>query len=137
VNVGERNRVVRVVFDEPPHGPEPAPPPPSPAAVPFGSVVLGGVAALALGTSAVLWLSATSDLHSLESSPCATTKTCAQSDVDSVRTRMITGDVLAGVGLAALGAAAVLWLTRDRSVAMAVAPATVGRGSFVSVETHF
>ena len=122
VNVGERNRIVKVSLDagEPESGPAPAPTP-APA-VPVGSVVLGGVAVLALGSSAVLWLSATSDLRSLESDPCAASRTCAESDVQSVRTRMIVGDVVAGVGLAALGAAAILFLTRDRSVAMSFGP---------------
>ena len=140
VNVGERNRVVRVTFEDaapPVHGPEPAREQSSPSAVPLGSLVLGGAGLVALGTSAVLWLTATSDLKSLESDPCATTKTCAESDVKSVRTRMIVGDVLAGMGVAALGAAAVLWLTRDRSVAMTVSPLVMGRGSLLRVDASF
>jgi hypothetical protein len=118
VNVGERNRIVRVSVDDTPEGP-PAPVPARPP-VPVGSFVLGGVAVLALGSAGILWLSATSDLRSLESNPCAASRTCSESDVQSVRTRMIVGDVLAGAGLVALGTAAYLLFTRDRSVAMRV-----------------
>jgi hypothetical protein len=121
VNVGERNRIVKVSLDAEP-GSGVVPPPSSAPAVPIGPVVLGGVALLAFGTSAVLWLSASSDLRSLESAPCAASRTCAESDVQSVRTRLVVGDVVAGVGLAALGAAAILFLTRDRSVAMSFGP---------------
>lgn len=139
VHVGEKNRVLRVTIGAPSSDDAADEPRAAPSGhrVPFGSVVLGGVALASLGSAAVLWWTARSDLDSLESRPCAQTKTCDADDVRSVRTRLILGDVLAGVGVAAAGAATLLWLTRDRSVAVSVAPTASSRGPMLRIRAAF
>ena len=111
VAVGERNRVFRVNDEAA-----------SPASVPTGTIVFGSLGVVALGAAVALWLTAKSDLASIESSPCASTKTCAQSDLDAVRTRLVVGDVAAGVGVLAVGTAVFFWLTRDRAGAVGIGP---------------
>lgn len=110
IAVGERNRVFRV-------NDETASP-----AVPMGTIVFGSLGAVALGAAVALWVTAKNDLDAIESSPCAATKTCAQSDLDAVRTRLVVGDVAAGVGVLAAGTAIFFWLTRDRGGAVGVGP---------------
>ena len=111
VAVGERNRVFRVLDETAP-----------PTSVPTGTIVFGSLGAVTLGAAVALWVTAKNDLASVESSPCAGTKTCAKSDLDSVRTRLVVGDVAAGVGVLALGTAVFFWLTRERGGAIGVGP---------------
>ncbi|MDB4937584.1 MAG: hypothetical protein JWP87_4556 [Labilithrix sp.] len=116
----EKNRVLPVTMDPigastpaPPASGAAAPATQPSAAVPVLPIVLGAVGVVALGSFAYLGLSAKSDLRALEDDPCAIRRTCAQSDVDSVRTRFALADVALGVGVVSLAAATWLWLARD------------------------
>jgi hypothetical protein len=69
----------------------------------------GGVLALGVGiTFEALGLSARSNLVS----SCRPTATCSQSDVDSARTQVLTGDIALGAGALLLAGAAVVYFTR-------------------------
>lgn len=70
--------------------------------------VLGGVAVVGVGTSIFLGLSARSDLSDLKSAPCAASKTCDESDVRSIKTRLAVADI--SLGIAALAAVGSVWL---------------------------
>lgn len=71
---------------------------------------LAGLGAAALGSFAFFGLSGHADAEDLRGG-CGRTASCAESDVDAARTKYIVADVSLGVGIVALGAAAVLWLT--------------------------
>jgi hypothetical protein len=114
--------------------------PPRAEPVPVFPIVLAGVGVVALGSFTYLGLSAKSDLRALESDPCAATRTCAQSDVDSVRTRYAIADVALGVGVVSLVAAAWLWFSRDRGRTTARMPLDVlptTRGLSVQLQRRF
>ena len=123
VHAAERNRVMRVRLSDEGSGilgaDTTAEVPPAAHRVPVGSAILGGVSAAFAVSALVLWSAARSDLTSLEASPCAATRTCAPGDVQSVKTRLLVGDVLMGAGAAALGVAVWIWVA-DRPVAVDV-----------------
>lgn len=125
---------------------KPSPSNPKPIAVPPGEpapvfpIMLAGVGVVALGAFAYLGLTARSDLRALESDPCATSKTCSKSDVDSVRTRFAIADVALGVGVVSFVAAAWLWFSRDRTPTTAHLPLDVlptTRGLSVQLQRSF
>ncbi|HEY8041708.1 MAG TPA: hypothetical protein VIF15_18010 [Polyangiaceae bacterium] len=124
VQSGERAHPILVTLPTPTptHAPTPAPAPaptPSPTApappdtpsshhVPAAAWILGGVGVVAFAGAAYFWATGLGDRSSLYSG-CGATQACAQSDVDSSRTKLVVGDVSAAVGVLALGAAT--WLT--------------------------
>lgn len=69
--------------------------------------VLGGAGVLALGTAVGFWISGRSDRADLYDT-CGTTGSCTDDDVDAAKRKLVIGDVLAGVGIVALGAAVVI-----------------------------
>lgn len=128
VSAGEKNRVVPIRMELEADASKVDARPSSEAraassSVPALPIVLGGVGVLALGSFAYFGLTARSDLHALEASPCASSRTCAEGDVRSIRTRLLLADVSLGVGVVALGAAAWVWLSRDRSSAPSITSA--------------
>lgn len=121
IRVSEKNRLVRVTFQSPVKEPprEPAPDKPQPArpsegggGAPVLAYVLGGVGVLGLGSFAYFGLTSKGELQDLRSS-CA--PYCDQGQLDDVKTKMLVADVSLGVGIVALGAAAVLFLTHSSS----------------------
>jgi hypothetical protein len=127
--VGEKNRAVKVQFGggAPPSGTAQgaAPPPLAPEApssgkhVPTASIVLGAVGVVALGSFIAFGVTGKNDADNLRST-CA--PNCAQSDVDSVKTKLHLADASLGVGVVALAVAAYLWATSDSGAP--AAPAT-------------
>jgi hypothetical protein len=127
VREGERDREVDVVFraNTPASGaPFPPPPPvrvperPEPPETttsrPVPLAVYGlagaGVAALGVGVAfEALGLSARSHLVDT----CQSTRSCATSDVDSARNRVLVGDIAVGVGALLLAGSAYFYFTRD------------------------
>jgi hypothetical protein len=127
VRVNEKNRLIRVVFQD---GPKPAvsgpPKPPAGDAPTSGAssgagagagagsgppvlgFVVGGLGLLALGSFAYFGLTSKSDLGALRSE-CA--PFCDQSKLDDVKSRMLIADVSLGVGIVALGVAVVIFAT--------------------------
>jgi hypothetical protein len=76
--------------------------------VPLGSYVLGGVGAAGLVTFGALSLSGYLSEKKLRDT-CEPTDSCSQSDVDSIRTRYLIGDVALGVGVLSTAGAFALW----------------------------
>lgn len=99
--------------------------------VPTLSYVLAGVGVVGGVGFAVLAFQAKHERDDLRDT-CA--PSCAESDVDSARTKMILADVSLGVGVVALGAAA--WLTwdhnRERPVSAGFAPLPGGGAGAIS-----
>ena len=122
--VGQKNRVMSVVFV--PEAPVPPPPPPPDtserAPVPIIAYVLGGVGVVGLGAATFFWLSGLGDKSHLEDT-CGPKNGkpgfCSQHDVDSARTKLVIGDISGGVGIAALSAAAYFVIARPRVEARA------------------
>lgn len=121
IRVSEKNRLVRVTFQSPvkaagpPAQPKPEEPRPRDGGgggAPILAYVLGGVGVLGLGSFAYFGLTSKSDLQELRST-CA--PYCEQGRLDDVKTKMLVADVSLGVGIVALGAAAILFLTHSSS----------------------
>jgi hypothetical protein len=113
-----------------PHDEVPAGAPSHP--IPVASWILGGVGVAALGGAAVLWASGLGDRSGLYGG-CGQTQSCAQSDVDASRTKLVIGDVSAAAGVVALGAA--VWITVSnwrRASAPAAAVMVVPGGAMAS-----
>ncbi len=114
--VGERNRLVEVVFGElPPPAPAVAVDTGSapPAArtqrgIPVASYVLAGVGAVALGTFGYLRISGVQDYNDLNQR-CS--PECDPGDVNPIRSKFQYSYVALGVGAAALAAATVVYFT--------------------------
>jgi hypothetical protein len=87
--------------------------------------ILGGAGVVAIGVGAYIGIAARSDLKNLESSPCADTRTCEQSEVDSVKRRFLIADIAMGAGVVALGAGVVILLSRDDAPKSARRPTRV------------
>ncbi len=107
VREAERDRLLTVDFPAPKSAAAasaPEEPPPPPSHVPTGVWILGGVGAVAMGTGVYLWVRGRSDRDNLYAT-CGTTHSCATSDVDAARTKVLVGDVVFGAGIVAVGAA--------------------------------
>ncbi len=128
VREGERDRQVDVVFratgplvvGAPPAPPRPGPPPEPPATpeeptsrpAPLVVYGLAGAGVVAVGIGIVmegLGLSARSHLVDT----CQPTRSCAPSDVDSARNRVMAGDIALGVGALLFAGSAYLYFTRE------------------------
>ena len=99
VQAGEKDRVVVLRFPPPPA--PPAPPAEAPAPRPVIGWVIGGVGLAALTASAGLWLSGTLGESHLRST-CGVSHSCSQADVDAARRKLVAGDIIAGIGIAAV-----------------------------------
>lgn len=121
--VGDRNRLVEVVFGEepppavapappPPAAPTPPPPPKVERSTPVASYVLIGVSAVALGTFTFFKVTAFNDYNKLkdECSPA-----CKPEDVDDLRAKDNLSWIALGVGAAAAGGAVLLYFASDNS----------------------
>jgi hypothetical protein len=113
IRAGERTRPITVTLGTTPSAPPQTEPQASTSskrsslAVPL---VIGGAGVVALGTFAVLAISGTNDVDHMRHT-CR--PTCAQSDVDSARHKILIGDVFLGVGVVAVGVATYMLLTRS------------------------
>ena len=120
---GEKNRKLHVDFSKlaaPPPVASSAPSAPPTSAPddskastkpPIAAYVLGGVGVLALGSFAIFGLSGKSKENDLKSN-CA--PNCAQSDVDSMRSRYLIADISLVAGVASLGVATWLYLSHNK-----------------------
>lgn len=111
VRAGERNRLVDVTLVVPETSVVVAPPPPPPVAeersafrFPWTAGVFIGVAVASFVGTGVLVGVANSDVVTLRSS-CA--PTCAASDVDSARAKLVAANVTFGVGIASVALATI------------------------------
>ena len=126
VRQGERDRPIRVELPRASAAPALAPSSAAARPIPLATWVVGGVGVAALGVSAAFGASA------LWGSPGWTglrscKPTCNPADVDAVDRKLRIADVALGVGVVALGAAAVFYVTRPsegppQTVALAPLP---------------
>ncbi|HSY24277.1 MAG TPA: hypothetical protein VK841_19250 [Polyangiaceae bacterium] len=158
VGEGEKDRLV--VIDASPNGPsEPVAPeatgqgaaaesaPPGGWFVP--GLVAGSIGVAAAVPMAILWATATSDVHDMRSTcaPSAGGPGCPADRVDSDRTKLIAGDVFLGIAAAGIATGAVLlWIRRPHptsadasapSTALGVSAAPVAGGAVASIGGRF
>ncbi len=76
-------------------------------AVPVGAWITGALGVVGLGAGVYLWVDGRGERSDLYAT-CGVSHDCAPSAVDSARSKLVAGDVAAGLGLGAV-AAAVLW----------------------------
>lgn len=114
IREGERNRTIILRAPRAATSGTSGPPPPdkptektSSSPVPW---ILAGVGIVALGGGTAFWVTGLGQRSDLERT-CAAAHTCAMDDIDASRTKLIIGDVLAGVGIVALAGAAFFFLT--------------------------
>jgi hypothetical protein len=115
VAIGEKNRVLAVELQgsSVPSAPAPetsvtGPPSSAPRRPPTLAFVAGGVSLLAFGSFAYFELRGQHDYRQLRDG-CAGTHSCAQSDVDDVRTKFVAAGISLAVGIVALAVGT--WLT--------------------------
>lgn len=108
VREGEHNRVLVLRVPAPAVGP---PPPVTREPASTGPLpwVVGGAGVALTTVGFIFWGVGLSDRSTL-SSTCASSHSCAQSDVEASHTKLVVGDVLIGVGLVAMIGAAYLFL---------------------------
>lgn len=142
---GEQNRVIKVRFARPREPERPAPlvvPPPAPRAtrpVPTSTYLLAGGATAAFAASSVLLASTLSSLSEARET-CA--PECDSDERRKIEARLLTVDVLAGVGVVLGGLAVFTFVTRPtvyEATAPGVAPAlrASGKGASLSLEGRF
>ena len=112
---GEKLRTIGVAFEKPAStkkndaAERPVQPAEMHRPIPVLAYALGGVAVLGAGAFTYLGLTGEHRRTQLEDS-CA--PTCADSDLNPVRQRLIAADISLGVGIAALAGAAIVYLVR-------------------------
>jgi len=145
--VGDKNRLIEVQLGKPePKTPEgaaaastaPAAPPQAKKGIPVASYLLGGLGIVGLGAFTYLRLSASSDYNDLSES-CS--PRCNPDDVDEIHTKYQLSYVGLGVGIAGLGAAALVFAVSRSSEGtptseVAVVPTPDG-GARAQWRTHF
>ncbi|HEY6459573.1 MAG TPA: hypothetical protein VIY73_05455 [Polyangiaceae bacterium] len=115
---GEKNRVVSAVVGPrvapaqalvPLPNATPIPSSPGGSPVPLASWVLGAAGAVALGSFTTFGIIGQSDRSNLES--CSKTETCPPGSVSAAETKLVAADVSLGIGIAALAAAVIVYVT--------------------------
>jgi hypothetical protein len=95
--------------------------------VPLASLGLAGVGLVGFGAAVLFGVKAKNGADDLRST-CA--PTCAQSDIDDVKTNLLLSDVGLAVGVVGFAAAAVIFFTTGSEArASAVVPARTGGGA--------
>jgi hypothetical protein len=110
---GESRRLVSVRVDDPTRpAPSRTKSPPTTESPPYLGYVLLGVGAVALGTSAALWLSAKSDLDEFKST-CS--PRCDPGDVDAAERKALFSDIALAVGVVGVAGGSYLVLSSGPS----------------------
>lgn len=145
VREGEKNRIVTVTFASPKPEASPQTTPSTtdtpPAATPpvardsrTAAWVLSGVGVVALGSFAYFGITARNDASDLRST-CA--PGCAESDVDSVRTRLLVADLSLGVSLISFGVATYLFVSSNTEKRTAVVVQPLASGGALQLVGRF
>lgn len=120
IREGQKGRLLRVMFD-----PRPPPPPPVPKPaerryrIPAPTVVFGALGVAALGSFGYFGITGRHDASELADG-CGRNRTCSESQVSPVRTKLLIADVSLGVGLVSLGAATYLFFAGNEPRSPAV-----------------
>lgn len=138
IRAGEKNRIVKATLGAPPAKPDPSPDPkpdpkpgsrpeqrPQKSGVPVLTYVLGGVGVIGIGSFAFFGVTGKSDLDNLKST-CA--PSCDPAKLDDAKTKLVIADISLGVGVLALGGAAIVFLTSGGDNK----PAKTGLGSGIN-----
>lgn len=137
---GERDRELAVSF--PSNAPKPTSKPattaqPAASKPPIAAYVIGGVGVASLIAAPVFWALG---LHQKSQDQKSCAPRCSDSEVSSIRSKLIVGDVLGGVGVAGLAIAGVLLLThkspkaeKSASSSPAVDVRVSSRGAFATL----
>ncbi|TKD03507.1 hypothetical protein [Polyangium fumosum] len=135
VRVGEKNRVITVDLEAKgaaaPASPNGGPDEPAASGTSgkrVASYVLGGLGVVSLGAFAYLGITGKGDLAGLRDG-CGRTQSCAEADVDAVKTKLLLADVSLGVGVVSLGVATALFFTSGSGEKKA----TAGRPAVIPV----
>jgi hypothetical protein len=128
VRQGERDRLITLQF--------PAETPPVPARVPAFAWVLGGAGAAGLTAGVLLWAVGRSE-HAALVATCGVTHDCDPAAVDRARAKLVVGDIVFGVGLAAVGAAVWWGVTGSSAPRIPVSASPVAGGGLVSWQARF
>jgi len=144
IRVGDQRRLVEAILGEPrPAATEPVPATAQPAPaeekakVPVATYLLAGVGVVALGTFGLLQLSGSNDYSRLEDT-CS--PRCNPEDVDSARFKYQLSYAALGLGVAALGGAAILYFATSgssKSASVGLRVATTPDGASAHVLTRF
>jgi hypothetical protein len=130
IRTGEKNRVITVTFTPADAGGPPATVPETPTSggggVSFLPWALIGVGAVGLGLFTYFGLKGKGEIDDLKNT-CGKTSSCAQSDVDDAKGKLVVADVSGALGLVAAGVGVYLLVTQKP------APATVTTGSELEV----
>ncbi len=100
VGEGEQNRALSVQFGKPPG--EQGTPATTSKGVPVGAFVVIGVGVLAAGVGAPIFYAMGLNQKSVDEAPGGCKPNCSAAEVDSIRTKLIVGDIFMGVGVAAV-----------------------------------
>jgi hypothetical protein len=128
IRQGERDRLLSLRF--------PADAGEAARRVPAGAWVLGGLGAAGMTTGVLLWAMGRSE-HATLSATCGVTHDCDQGAVDRARTKLVVGDIVFGVGIAAVGAAVWWGLSGSSARRIPVGVQPVAGGSVVSWQGRF
>ena len=128
IRQGERDRLLSLQL--------PAAAVAAPRSIPPVAWVLGGVGVAALTTGVIFWAAGRSQRTSLYAT-CGVTHDCAESAVDSARSKLVVGDVLFGAGLAAALAATWWALSASPAPRAPVSVSPVAGGALMSWRATF
>jgi len=105
------------------------------ASIPTASWILGGVSVVAFGSFAYFGLTGRAEASDRRTT-CG--PNCPQSDLDSIRRKLLIADISLGVGVVSFGVATVLVLTRpSKSTSAWIDVRPLDGGAFASIRSSF
>jgi hypothetical protein len=128
IRQGEHDRLITLRFA--------ADAPPAARPIPAAAWVLGGVGAAGLATGAVLWGVGRGERATLYAT-CGVTHACDEAAIDRARAKLVAGDIVFGVSLAAVGAAVWWGIAGSSAPAIPVAATPVAGGGMMSWQASF
>ena len=128
IRQGEHDRLITLRFAADAHLAE--------RPIPTGAWILGGVGAAGLTTGAALWAVGRGERSTLYAT-CGITHACDESAIGRARTKLLVGDIVFGVGLAAVGAAVWWGVTGSIAHKVPVSATPVAGGGLVSWQARF
>lgn len=128
VRQGEHDRLITLRF--------PVEAAPTARSIPTGAWVLGSLGGAGLTAGALLWAVGRSERSTLYST-CGVTHACDAAAIDQARTKLVAGDIVFGVGIAAVGAAVWWGVTGSSAPKIPVSATPVAGGALVSWHGSF
>jgi hypothetical protein len=129
IREGEQRRLLSIKL------PAEAPGRPAPR-IPSGAWAVGSLGAAGMTAGVALWILGRNDRSNLYAT-CGVMHDCAPSAVDHARSEIVAGDVAAGLGIAAVGAAVVWAIVAPSAPRLPVAARPVPGGGIVGWQASF